>query len=77
MTDDELTDGEPSNDAEPLNDGETADSVLEHVELAPPASRSQCPNCGDPVATVTSRGPLDHTAGPCGCSLTPGQMRRL
>ncbi|WP_254528478.1 hypothetical protein [Natrinema gelatinilyticum] len=59
------------------SDVETRDAILEQVDLNPPTRLSWCPNCGEAVGSVTSRGLLDHTAGPCGCSLTPGQVKRL
>ncbi|MFB1063313.1 hypothetical protein [Natrinema sp. H-ect4] len=36
-----------------------------------------CPKCDDAVITVTTRGPMEHIAGPCGCRLSPGQVQRL
>lgn len=30
----------------------------------------QCPRCGRPVTRVTSTGPTDHTASPCGCRVS-------
>ncbi len=29
-----------------------------------------CPRCGEPVLLVTSRGPHDHEANPCGCRVS-------
>ncbi len=29
-----------------------------------------CPRCGRPVTRVTSTGPADHTASPCGCRVS-------
>ncbi|MDJ1432155.1 hypothetical protein [Halostagnicola sp. A-GB9-2] len=29
-----------------------------------------CPHCGRPVTRVTSTGPADHTASPCGCRVS-------
>ncbi|MFC7070637.1 hypothetical protein ACFQL9_13365 [Halobaculum lipolyticum] len=28
-----------------------------------------CPNCGEPVLFVSTAGPGDHRAGPCGCQI--------
>ncbi|WP_255194092.1 hypothetical protein [Natronobeatus ordinarius] len=35
-----------------------------------------CPHCGTPVATVTSRGPTEHYASPCGCRIRAGALER-
>ncbi|QLG47335.1 hypothetical protein [Natrinema halophilum] len=67
-----MTDDDPDSST-----ADSTESVLEGVTLTPPMSLTLCPSCGEPVGSVTSRGPLDHTAGPCGCSLTPGEVRRL
>ncbi|WP_207587215.1 hypothetical protein [Halomontanus rarus] len=32
-------------------------------------TRNDCPRCGKPVWMVTSVGPLEHYASPCGCRL--------
>ncbi|WP_254522483.1 hypothetical protein [Natrinema caseinilyticum] len=76
MTDDELIDDDPDSSPAPT-ESEILDGILIDVDLNPPPELSRCPNCGGPVSSVTSRGPADHTAGPCGCSLTPGQVKRL
>ncbi|KDE57531.1 hypothetical protein EL22_11495 [Halostagnicola sp. A56] len=34
----------------------------------------QCPRCGRPVTHVTSTGPTDHTASPCGCRVSPNLL---
>lgn len=34
----------------------------------------QCPRCGRPVTRVTSTGPTDHTASPCGCRVSPNLL---
>ncbi|ELY75681.1 hypothetical protein C486_19199 [Natrinema gari JCM 14663] len=36
-----------------------------------------CPHCDSQVITVTTRGPMTHVAGPCGCRLTPHEARQL
>lgn len=33
-----------------------------------------CPRCGTPVSKVTSRGPMERFASPCGCPLVPGAL---
>lgn len=33
-----------------------------------------CPRCGTPVSKVTSRGPMERFASPCGCPLAPGAL---
>ncbi|ARS91922.1 hypothetical protein B1756_17700 [Natrarchaeobaculum aegyptiacum] len=32
-----------------------------------------CPRCGTPIEAVTSSGPLEHVASPCGCP-APGAV---
>ena len=71
-----MTDDDPDSSRNP-NPDEILDAILADVDLNPPAGLSWCPNCGEPVTSVTSRGSQDHTAGPCGCRLTPGQVKRL
>ncbi|WP_254522798.1 hypothetical protein [Natrinema caseinilyticum] len=80
MTDDELIDDELPDDPDSSRnptESEILDGILIDVDLNPPPELSRCPNCGGPVASVTSRGPTDHTAGPYGCSLTPGEVEQL
>ncbi|MCU4974304.1 hypothetical protein OB955_16380 [Halobacteria archaeon AArc-m2/3/4] len=35
-----------------------------------------CPRCDHPVVAVTTRGPHDHVASPCGCRLSSGTLDR-
>ncbi len=44
--------------------GTTADESLDdHADT----SLDSCPRCGQPVATITVRGPADASYQPCGC----------
>ncbi|WP_436347563.1 hypothetical protein [Natronorubrum sp. FCH18a] len=36
-----------------------------------PSPLPECPTCGNPVTSVTVRGPTEGTAHPCGCHLWP------
>lgn len=36
-----------------------------------PTTVSDCPLCGQPVASVTIRGPTTAVVGPCGCRMPP------
>ncbi|WP_207587229.1 hypothetical protein [Halomontanus rarus] len=38
------------------------------------STREDCPRCGAPVSMVTSGGPLEHYASPCGCRLPAGGL---
>ena len=40
---------------------------------AVPSGAPICPRCGTPIAAVTSVGPTDHVATPCGCAV-PGDV---
>ncbi|SEQ37181.1 hypothetical protein [Natrinema salaciae] len=51
-------------------------SDLEASEDDETPPRPACPNCGEPVAVVTAVGPHTGTASPCGCSVTPGLLKR-
>lgn len=33
-----------------------------------------CRRCGTPIASVTSVGPHEHYAGPCGCRVSPSVL---
>ncbi|WP_049922982.1 hypothetical protein [Halopiger djelfimassiliensis] len=38
-------------------------------------SLPQCPNCGRPVTIVTTIGPTEGVATPCGCHVPPTLFR--
>ncbi|WP_230198706.1 hypothetical protein [Halopiger djelfimassiliensis] len=38
------------------------------------SSLPTCPRCGGPVVRVTATGPLEATAAPCGCRVSPGLL---
>ena len=54
---------------------ELSDAELE--ALVEERSLSACPQCGLPVGQVTSRGPMDHRAAPCGCRLGASEVQEL
>ncbi|WP_226481413.1 hypothetical protein [Natrinema amylolyticum] len=69
-----MTDGNPDAPEPVAADASTDADAAEsdgHSSFPP------CPHCDDRVVTVTSRGPMTHVAGPCGCRLTPRDVRRL
>ncbi|ARS91219.1 hypothetical protein [Natrarchaeobaculum aegyptiacum] len=48
-----------------------ADDPFELPEYGPDVT--PCPRCGTPITHVTSTGPLEHVAIPCGCP-APGEL---
>ncbi|WP_049924691.1 hypothetical protein [Halopiger djelfimassiliensis] len=42
----------------------------------PPSWATPCPRCGTPILRVSVAGPLEATAGPCGCPVSPGILDR-
>ncbi|WP_226005680.1 hypothetical protein [Natrinema salinisoli] len=69
-----MTDGDPRS-SDPVATGDSV--VSEAAESGDRLIFPPCPRCGERVITVTSRGPRDHVAGPCGCQLTRGEVKRL
>lgn len=36
-----------------------------------------CPRCGDDLQAISTQGPTEHVAQPCGCLLSTLEVRRL
>ncbi|SFS64992.1 hypothetical protein [Halostagnicola kamekurae] len=57
------------------NAANSTDDWESQTDLDPAESPfPQCPRCGRPVTRVTSTGPTDHTASPCGCRVSPNLL---
>ncbi|WP_049921258.1 hypothetical protein [Halopiger djelfimassiliensis] len=57
-----------------MTDGrrETPDDDADGTDPDPPSWATPCPRCGTPILRVSVAGPLEATAGPCGCPVSPG-----
>lgn len=64
-----MSESEP--DADCANADDSSDDWANETDLDPEeAPFPQCPRCGRPVTRVTSTGPAEHTASPCGCRVS-------
>ncbi|SEQ56967.1 hypothetical protein [Natrinema salaciae] len=76
-------DGEATDASAAESDGTDSEAIgVDRVDLeaGTPADElyfPPCPHCGQRMLTITSRGPRDHGAGPCGCRLTREDVRQL
>ncbi|WP_226004966.1 hypothetical protein [Natrinema salinisoli] len=69
---DERTPAEPSSE-QPTQTRDTPYSIeraRERFDTALP----DCPLCGTPIWAVSVIGPLEASASPCGCTVTPGLL---